>query len=178
MNKEHLNIIIPALPRPTLKEVGANASYITSIKSDTSPIEAVTLELCTVLKEDEEYTNGEEYESRIASLPVLGYQQAAWLVENQDKFPELLALLGKIYIDFPATVVLSSDGNRSIPYLLQGGNRWDLRWLWLWIGNDFDRDGRIAVSSKFSDSRVYDSLESRVLALEEFKEKVEKVIKV
>ncbi len=143
---ESCSITIPALPSPTLETLRGKYSFIKSIERDTSPTEEITLNIGTVLTPGESSISGSKYESRIASLPTLGYQQAAWLVEHQDEFPEFMKLLGKMYIDFPGLVVLDSDGDRNIPCLDQNGERWGLRWHW--VEDDFGRTGRVAVSGK------------------------------
>lgn len=45
------------------------------------------------------------------------------------------------------TIVVNENGNRNYPYLNQDGKRWYLNWNW--IDNDFNSNGRIAVSSKW-----------------------------
>ena len=155
---EKLNITIPALPRPTLKELQEKWPWIQSIESDRSPEEAVTLELDTVLKKGENYISGMEYERRIKDIPVLGYQQALWLFEHQDKYPKFKKLCGKIYIDFLGLMVLHGDGYRYFPCLVGFGERWYLHWRWLDDG--FTSDDRLARSGKSQD------LESRNLGVE------------
>lgn len=144
-NKEQLNITIPALKRPTSKALKKERDWIKSIESDSSPTAEVTLNLGTLLEQDEDFINGDEYAKRRQGLPMLGYQHARWLVENQEKFPAFMKLLGEMYIDFPGTIVVDSDGYRYFPYLDRRGKRWYLHWYW----TDFslDRYGRIAVSS-------------------------------
>ncbi len=149
--REKLNIKIPALPRPTFKELQLKWPWIQSIESDTSPITAVPLELDTVLKAGENYINGSEYQSRLEGIKTLGYQQAVWLVEHQDKFPKFKKLLDKIYIDFPAIVLLGGGGSRGFPYLGGGGGRWYLDWRW--IGGGLTSSGRVARSGKFLEFR-------------------------
>lgn len=171
-----MNITIPKLKKPTLKKLQREYSWIRSIESDTSPEEEVTLDLISVLKKEESYISKGVYEERIRTLPSLGYSQATWLAEHQDEFPEFMALLGKVYIDFSGLVVLNADGRRALPCLSRRGERWGLYWGWL--GLDFNRYGRVAVSGKFSDSCISGDIESRILVLEEFKTKVEKILKV
>ena len=142
---------IPALPRPTLAELREKFPWIREekgIERDTSPTDAVTLRLGTVLCEGEDLIGGTEYERRLQPKQdiLLGYQQAAWLVAHQDEFPAFMALLGKIYIDFPGLVVVRADGSRDVPCLPRGGRRWRLRWVWLEGG--VLRSGRVAVSGK------------------------------
>ena len=145
---EPLSILIPPLPRPTLRELQKDSSRIKSIESDSSPTEAVTLNLAIVLRPSEDHINGKEYEKRIAPKLnlILGYQQAAWLVEHQNEFPEFIKLLGKIYIDFSGLVVVTKFGSQDVPRLIRDGKRWNLRWYWLCSG--FSRDGRFALSGK------------------------------
>jgi hypothetical protein len=146
-----LSITIPALPRPTFAELRSKHDWIrkeNGIERDTSPTEAVTLKLATVLRESEGSINGPEYEKRIAQKLdiILGYQQAVWLVEHQDEFPEFMALLGKVYIDFTGLVVVNANGNRHFPYLSQDGKRWYLGWDW--IDDNFGSSERVASFSK------------------------------
>ena len=143
-----LSIPIPALPRLTIEEIQKKFSWVKSIERDTSPTEAVTLNFATILRPEENQVNGTEYERRITpKLDILlGLQQALWLVDHQDEFPAFMALLGKIYIDFSGLVVVRGDGNRGRFSLRQGGERWSVNWDWL--GNDFDRHGRLALSGK------------------------------
>ncbi len=137
-----------ALPRPTLEELQEKFNWIKRIERDTSPTEAMRLQLATVLHKNEKWIDGAEYERRLAPKLnlALGYQQAVWLVEHQDEFPDFMAMLGKVYIDFPGLIVVSSDGYRNYPYLIQLGGRWDLRWDW--IDDVFRSSARIAVSGK------------------------------
>ncbi len=143
-----LTIKIPTLPRPTLKEIQERFLGVRSIERDSSPTKELTLKLVTVLREGENSIGGKEYECRIAPKQdiVLGYQQAVWLEEHQDEFPEFMALLGKIYIDFSGLVVASGGGGRSVFCLGRRGGRWCLRCGWL--GSDFGRGGRVASSCK------------------------------
>lgn len=140
-----LSIQLPALKRPTLKELQANNHWIKSIERDNSTEAPVTLTLATVLVPDDDGSiNGKEYEKRIALKhdSLLGFQHRQWLLEHQDEFPELKALLGKVYIDFPGLVVVRRDGNRSVPYCGQSGSRWVD--VWDWLGLEFNSSGRIA----------------------------------
>jgi len=108
-NTGELVIRIPALKRPTLAELQAKWSWIRKIERDTSPEGPVTLNLATVLRDVAEGSiNGPEYERRISSSMsrLLGYQQLAWLIEHQDEYPAFMALLGKVYTDFSALVVV------------------------------------------------------------------------
>lgn len=177
---------IPALKRPTLKELQKNRSWIKSIESDQSTTKAVEVEFVSVLKEGETHISGSEYETRLKLRDdvKLGYQHMKWLLENQKEFPEFMALLGKVYIDFPALVVVRGDGSRDVPYVHDGGGRFGGYWSWLVHG--FDVDGRIAVSSKVAtpgtsetgSSRPLDTLplETRVKNLEEMMERIKKAV--
>jgi hypothetical protein len=141
-----VSIQLPALKRPTLKELQASNDWIKSIERDTSTEEAVTLTFATVLVPDDGSSiDGKEYEKRIALKhdSLLGFQHRQWLLEHQAEFPEFMALLGKCYVDFPGIVVVNRDGDRVIPYCNQNGSRWDD--FWSWLSNDFAVLGRIAV---------------------------------
>jgi hypothetical protein len=140
-----ISIQLPALKRPTLKELQANNDWIKSIERDTSTEEAVTLTFATVLVPDDGSSiDGKEYEKRIALKhnALLGFQHMMWLIEHQDEFPELKPFLGKVYIDFPGIVVVHRDGDRRVPCCAQDGSRWGARWHWLSVR--FSVNGRIA----------------------------------
>ena len=143
-----LTLKLPALRRPTLAELQAKFSFIKSIERDTSPVEAVTFNLATVLGDGENSINGAEYERRITPKRtiILGYQHAAWLMDRQKEYPDLMGLLGKIYIDFSGLVVVRGSGRRDYPYLGQNDKLWFVSWSW--VDSDFSRDGRVAISSK------------------------------
>jgi hypothetical protein len=134
-----LSIPIPALPRPTLYELRNKYPQIEAkggIERDDSPTTAVTLKLGSVLiPGEEENVDGMIYEQRLL-IPrrrglLLGHQQAIWVMEHQQEFPELIQLLGKIYIDFPGLIVVRSDGSRDVFCLRSFGKRWYLGWRWL-----------------------------------------------
>ena len=139
---------IPALARPTIAELRTKYSWIDRIESDTSPTEAVTLKLGTVLHPDEERIKGSEYECRRAPLlgRMFGYQQFVWLVDHQDEHPAFRVLLGQIYIDGPGLVAVHADGSRDFPCLYRSGERWGLGWDW--VEGDLDRLGRLAIAGK------------------------------
>ena len=108
-----------------------------------------TLILGTVLREGETGSiNGTEYERRLAPKQnvILGFQHRQWLLEHQTEFPELMALLGKVYIDFSGLVVVLGGGDRGVPCVSLDGRRWD--GFWAWLDGDFRPDGRVAVSRK------------------------------
>ena len=82
-------IQIPPLARPKFEELQSKFG-IRKIERDTSPTEAVTLKLGTVLRPDEGRIDGVEYERRRASLAgQVGYQQLNWLVGDQQQPPAL-----------------------------------------------------------------------------------------
>ena len=99
-------------------------------------------------KPGEETITGSEYERRLAPQHdiLLGHQHRQWLLEHQQEHPAFMALLGKVYIDFPGIVVVSEDGDRSVSYCDQGGSRWGGDWGWL--GYRFNSSGRVAVVGK------------------------------
>ena len=45
------------------------------------------------------------------------------------------------------TFVVNANGNRNFPYLSMDGKRWDLNWNW--VENDFNRNGRFALSGNW-----------------------------
>jgi hypothetical protein len=141
-----LSIHLPALKRPTLKELQSKYDWIKSIERDTSTEEAVTLTFVTVLVPDDgDAIDGKEYEKRIALKlnSLLGFQHMWYLIEHRDEFPELKPFLGKIYIDFSGIVVVYRVGYRRVPFCHRHGSRWDAHWRWL--GGGFGVDGRVAV---------------------------------
>ncbi|MGC9603348.1 MAG: hypothetical protein ABSF47_02660 [Minisyncoccia bacterium] len=144
---ETLSIPIPALSRPNLEELQEFSSLVHYVKRDTSPTEAVVLNIATVLRSDEDQINGREYETRIntKSKLILGYQHAIWLAEHQGEFPELMKLLGKSNIDFPGLVV-DVTGDLRVPCLSKLNERWSLRWESLC--SDFGQSARVAFSGK------------------------------
>jgi hypothetical protein len=140
-----LSIQLPALKRPTLEYLQSKYDWIGSIERDTSTEEPVTLSLVTVLAAGSTASiNGKEYELRIAEYlnSLLGFQHREWLLEHQAEFPEFMALLGKIYIDFSGIVVVGRGGGRDVPDCPRGGSRWADNWNWLSSG--FGVNGRIA----------------------------------
>lgn len=144
---ETIAIRIPALPRLTAKGILRRYNLLKSVECDNSPEDEVVFNFATVLRENENSTPGQEYQTRLASVEgKLGISQAIWLVQHQDEFPELMAILGKVYVDFPATIAVDVDGNRGVPYLDQDGGRWCVGWGW--CGSGFDTRGRIAGSGK------------------------------
>lgn len=112
-----ITVEIPALPRPTLEELQEKFPWIKSIRRDSSPTEVVTLKL--------------GYERRLVSSPnmVLGYQQAVWLIEYQDKIFSLTALLMRNYVDFSGLAVVDELGDLSVLCLRNDNGRWGLYWL-------------------------------------------------
>lgn len=141
-----LNIRIPALPRPTLSQLRAKNELIMRIDRDVSPDnEPVILRLATVLcDEDGDSISGEEYQRRLmlSTSRFPGYQQCAWLMAHQND-PELRALFGKVFIDFPGLTTISNRGERRIPYCFGGSESFEQGWWWL--DRTFGRNGRVAV---------------------------------
>ena len=147
-----LIIQIPALRRPTLVELcKRHQENFRRIKYDTSPTEAITLRLATVLRSDEGYISTVECQHRIVSQPhiFLGYQQLWWLVEHQHDTPDLKNLHGQIYIDGPGLVLVDELGSERIPRI-NGGEKWFFTWTWITqTGASFFHFGRIAYSNSF-----------------------------
>jgi hypothetical protein len=141
-------IEMPALKRPTLEELKKNWSGVHSIRRDDSTEEPVTLRLVTVLRTNESSISGEIYVRRLAQLQkkkkLLGFQHCEWLLKNQLAHPALMALLTKIYIDFPGIVIENSSGRLEIPYVRQYRSRFSSDWCGF---NDMNYYGRIAIAS-------------------------------
>src|SRR3990167_9036913 len=141
-----MTLLIPQLKKPTLKELKKTYPWIKSIESDTSPTQQVSLEILNLVRGGEKHIPCEEYTKRREGLPLLGYQQATWLVQHQDD-PELAkfkALCWKFYfyIDFPALIVVSAGGYRRFAYLYELGGRWCLHWYR--VDQGLYRFGRVA----------------------------------
>lgn len=141
-----LEIQVPALARTETPELRKKFSWIKSVARDTSPFLDVTLRLATVLRIGEgEFVDGYEYNRRFMHKHdlLLGFQHAAWLVENQDTLPaDFRNLLGKVYIDFPGSIVVYELGGKFMPSLFQQEERWAIRWSP--VNSDFYPYGRIA----------------------------------
>jgi hypothetical protein len=156
LTDDEVVIEMPALKRPTFAEVKKDWSHISSIESDTSTEQPVTLRLSTVLKSTESSIDGATYERRMKKLRtdgrLLGWQHCKWLLENQDKIADpkarvaIKALLENVYIDFSGIGVVNEVGDRNVPYVINDGERWYGGWHWL--GDYFLQNGRMAVSSK------------------------------
>lgn len=136
---------IPALSRLAKSEICSKYGF-KSVECDNSPEGEVVMVLETVLRNGESSIDGKEYEMRLRTVSgQLGLSQALWIVEHQDELPSwFMELLGKVYIDFPATIAVYSRGYRRVPCLGRGGSRWSLGWYWLDGG--FDSNGRVACS--------------------------------
>lgn len=170
---------IPALKKPTLKQLQKKYDWIQSIEKDDSTEKAVTLELQQPVKIG--WVSGAEYE-KLAKDANLGFQHMEWLIAHQDEFPELIALAESDnfwYITFPALVVVGRGGRRDVPYCSRLGSRWGDYWIWL--DHKFDSSGRIAcgqvadarkLTPSPSDPLTLSALEKRIKKLEDWKEKI------
>ena len=149
-----VRINIPAFPHPTLTELQEKFSWVTSIESDTSPTEAVTLTLGTLLCPDEERITAEEYWYRRVSLSgILGYQQLQWLVDHQNEYPGLKGSLKRILFIHGSSLVVVAGKDpehlfRHFPELERDKkkNSWYMGWHFL--GDGLSKRGRIAISRK------------------------------
>lgn len=145
---EAVEIRIPATPKSSFSDILKKYNFLRSIEKDDSPEGEVVMTFATVLRKDESSISGSEYELRLQKVSgILGYSQAVWLVEHQVELPkEFMELLGKVYVDFPATVAVKVDGHRYVPYLNLRDGRWFLNWNW--IGGGFYSNDRVARSRK------------------------------
>src|ERR1039458_6656310 len=117
-----ISIRILALPRPSLEELQERDPWIKAIKQDTSPEESLIFTLATVLRTNEVRIGGELLMRRLASRPrgLLGYQHLRWLLDHEAEYPEFMALLGKVYIDFPGIIAQDASGIRHFAYCRMG----------------------------------------------------------
>jgi hypothetical protein len=142
-------IEIPAIPRPTIKELQAEEPLIESVELDKSPEGPLTLKLGTVLRWNEKHSiHGAEYERRLVSNldAALGYQHREWLLKHQHEFPIFMGLLEECYIDFPGIVVIHPALGRRIPYCRRLGLSWS--GYWHAFEDRFISFGRVAFSGK------------------------------
>jgi hypothetical protein len=139
-----VSIRIPALPRPTLYELQEHCSWIKAIEEDISPEESVIFALATVLRKNEVRIGGELLMLRLASRPksLLGYQHFRWLLDHETEYPALMALLGKVYIDFLGIIVLDARGIRHFACCRMGG--WHRLSCWCRYDCGFNENGRLA----------------------------------
>ena len=139
-----VEIRIPALPRPSLKELQERAPWIEAIERDTSPEKPITLTLATVICENEVRIGGEILMLRHASIPreLLGFQHLRWLLDHKAECSEFAALLGKVYVDFPGIIVLCASGIRHFVCCRMGGRHRLSCWCRYDCG--FNEDGRVA----------------------------------
>lgn len=150
---------IPALKRPSFRDVKASLGNIRSIERDDSAEGEVVVRLATVLKSTEEKIAGTDYERRLTVLRadggLLGFQHWQWFLKNWNK-PEAIPnekvratlkdLIGKVYIEFSGIVVADAFSYRFIPYADDDNQRWCGHWCWIDIA--FCRRGRVAVAGK------------------------------
>jgi hypothetical protein len=146
-----VRIEIPALPRPALEQLQLERHWIQSIERDTSPTESVTLILGTVMRPAKERRiSGRTYQDRIKPRlgVALGYQHARWLIEHQHEFPDLMALLNEVYIDFVGLVVVGEWDVRYYSYMERMGDKERFGLGWDWLFNYLLPAGRIAICDK------------------------------
>ena len=150
LDTNELSILIPALPRPTLKELQKINKEIVKIEQDKSPTEPVTLKLVTVLCDDkcDWRTADEDRQQRFASIQftLLGYQQLKWLIENQDEYPDLKKFyIENINIEFRGLTALTHIGSQIFPCSCAGMLRLGITWRAI---DDLHVGNRIAVSGE------------------------------
>ena len=146
-----LTIEMPAIPRPTLKQLRDEDPMIESIERDNSPEGSVTLKLGIVcLSSKNSSIHGLEYERRLLSNihVTLGYQHREWLLNHQHRFPLLMESLETHYIDFPGIVVVHQALDRRVPYCRRLGKDW--AGYWHGLTDRFLAFGRVAVAGQQS----------------------------
>ncbi len=139
-----VSIRMPALSRPALDELQDRFPWIKAIEQDTSLEESVSFTLATVLRTNETRIGGEVLMLRLASIPrgLLGYQHLRWLLDHEAECPEFMALLGKVYIDFPGIIVLDPSGIRHVASCrMKGRHRLN---CWCRYDCGFNEYGRVA----------------------------------
>lgn len=143
-------ICIPALPRPTPKEL--ERFEIRKILNDISPQDAVILQLGTVLHDHEEEIDGLAYYGRLAAISGrFGFQQLKWLVHHRDEYPVFNSLLDGInlvYIDGTGLEVLDHDCQRCFPSIHCSGHSCCVSFRPRSGRLGINRLGRIAVGGK------------------------------
>lgn len=146
------------------------------LKEDVkTPQGELELDIFEFLRPGEEYIKGETMRERAKELgAVLGERHARTLLERQDELPEEWR---EFYLVFPGTVWRYRDGFLLVPCLYWDGGRWDLVFGWLeggWLS-----DARIvSLRKSTSASGNLGDLEVRIKKLEDFKERVESVLKL
>lgn len=136
IQKEILNIKVPALKRLSKKKILELYPWATEIK-DTSTEKAGYLNLAMIQnKEDEGYVSGDEVQKRLkdSKHQFPGLQHMLWLQERREKYPELKKVMqGKDvwWIFFQGTHLRDSYGFWDVPCASWEGARWDRGAIWL-----------------------------------------------
>lgn len=130
-----VRIEIPALSYPSIEELRGKRRLWIANFGDMSQRGPVILRLARPVRADEESIDTATYFHRIKFYRdhgiLLGYQQAMWLVKNQDELPDparsaLRELLGEATLDFPGLHFNRDTGGWGFPSLVQDEKRWDL----------------------------------------------------
>ena len=98
-----------------------------------------TFDLVPFCKDEESCISGEELMKRAQEQNCCqwGFRHAKQILENKQRIPKWMI---KHYLVFPGSVWVDPDGDRDVPFLSWGGDRWYLNFRWL--GYDFDSNGR------------------------------------
>ncbi|MDP2629590.1 MAG: hypothetical protein Q8P45_02725 [Candidatus Harrisonbacteria bacterium] len=137
-------IIVPALPRPTLRQIQEDFPFVKDILSDDSPQGPLTVRLFSLFDgQNDEEMSGAQYEFLLRPHrgKLLGFQHAAWLARNRKHFPELEKLLLQVSVDF-AGIRLSAFGEPRVLYLASG---WQIRLSR--ADEDVDQDNLVAAAT-------------------------------
>lgn len=156
---EDLGIRIPALPKAGVRRLWIEERDETNMYDELKeegkvPEGAVTLVLGTVLSPEEEFITSQQLEGRMHKFtwpfhkPLLSYQHALWLVEHQTEFPEFMALLGKVYIDFPGVYATYNSVHTHHLRLVQMESKWGCHWGSQLLYCGLHQLGRVAVAKE------------------------------
>lgn len=120
--------------------VPRNLKIVKDVEPQLTSVEDISkLELVELLKQEEEWINGEELVDRAEELNAsLGWKDLKFLFEHPDQIPEDFR---SYYLIFTGTLWRDGNGYRRIAYLFWVDGSWLV--LFFWLGSDFNSDGRL-----------------------------------
>jgi len=138
------------------------------VKFDISKVELYLSE-----KQKTGYIKGEELLRELKPKTVLTSHFLKYFLDNPELIPE--EWKGK-YIYFWGTLLRNPGGRRSVLYFYWFGGRWS--WVYSWLDSDWHDDSLSAgLANSSLPSKPLD-YELRLQSLEDFKSKVEKVLRL